>query len=98
MSQELDAMLKCEQVRVVPETAQGGLALGQPAAQALNIITACLSCSTATQLSNHCRTCHDAKTWGGCIEIWDQVLANQLRHAAQRSADRQRLHQLVDSL
>ncbi len=43
-------MLRHEQVRIVPKTAQGGLALSQPAAQGLNIITACLSCSTAPRI------------------------------------------------
>ncbi len=80
-------MLRHGQVEYVPKTAQGGLALSQPAAQSLNIITACLSCSTAPKFSNYCRQCHYAKTWGGCIQIWDQVLVDQSRHAAQRSAD-----------
>lgn len=96
-AKELDAMLTCEQVEYVPKTAQRGLALGQPAAQSLNIITACLSCSTASQVNNHCRKCSDATSWGDFIDIWNQVLVNHLRHAAQRSAYMQRLHWLVYS-
>ncbi len=82
----------CEQGENVPKTAQGGLALGQAAAQSLNIITACLSCSTAPKSAQQQNSAITAghtmmpETWGGCIEIWDQVLVNQLRHAAQRSA------------